>query len=507
MKALSDLFDLINSLSMSEKRYFKLSASLLKGSKNYIRLFDTIDKQEIYDEKLIKRTFHQEAFIKQLPRVKNYLYKLVLKSLRAYHSDLTIDSELKNLIRNVELLYFKELYGQCMKLLRKAKQIAGEYEKYSQSIEIINWEQRVLLETSRKGLNEILEEEGKCLDKLKNIHDYNSLSTRIFGVLRRKGLLRNQNEIKKLTEIIKNPLLITEGKASSYKAKLYYYGIYSAYFRETRAFIKCYNVCKKCIQFLESHPALIKEDPFSYIGGLNNLLVSQFELKKYDEILYTLNKLKAVPKKFTSKIIRKSEASLLVRFYKFLLAFYYRTGHFERGAKNVPEIEIFLSGSQQKINEQNEIELYFMISNTYFAFENYTTALKWLNKIINNTEIDSRHDIYSFARILNLIIHFELGNNDLLDNLVISTYRFLYKRNTLFEFETIVLDFIRKKLPEVTTQKELILIFMELKQELEEIIKDPLEKKALDYFDFISWLESKIQNRSFAEIVKEKASK
>ncbi len=34
---------------------------------------------------------------------------------------------------------------------------------------------------------------------------------------------------------------------------------------------------------------------------------------------------------------------------------------------------------------------------------------------------------------------------------------------------------------------------------------DPYEKGAFEYFDFISWLESKIENRPFAEIIKEKA--
>ena len=44
-----------------------------------------------------------------------------------------------------------------------------------------------------------------------------------------------------------------------------------------------------------------------------------------------------------------------------------------------------------------------------------------------------------------------------------------------------------------------------MKAELEEISKDPFEKKALEYFDFISWLESKITGQPFANIVRAKA--
>lgn len=39
---------------------------------------------------------------------------------------------------------------------------------------------------------------------------------------------------------------------------------------------------------------------------------------------------------------------------------------------------------------------------------------------------------------------------------------------------------------------------------MEKLLKIPYESKALEYFDFVSWLESKIENRPFAEVVREK---
>ena len=77
MKKAPDLFHLIKSLNKSEKRYFKLSVSIQQGEKNYLRLFDVIDKQEIYNEKEIKTHFSGEVFIRQLDVTKNYLYKVL----------------------------------------------------------------------------------------------------------------------------------------------------------------------------------------------------------------------------------------------------------------------------------------------------------------------------------------------------------------------------------------------------------------------------------------------
>ena len=110
MKPSPELFNLIQSLSKSEKRFFKLSSSLQEGEKNYLKLFETIEKQQQYNEAEIKKKYENEKFIQHLPSEKNHLYKLILKSLRGYHSDNSINSILKQELKNIEILYNKALY-------------------------------------------------------------------------------------------------------------------------------------------------------------------------------------------------------------------------------------------------------------------------------------------------------------------------------------------------------------------------------------------------------------
>ena len=104
MKPSTELFDLISTLTKSEKRFFKLQSSLQSGDKNYVRLFDLIEKMEVYDEETVKSTFRGEKFINHLPSEKNHLYKLILKSLRSYYSETSVSSMLKQEIKNVEIL-------------------------------------------------------------------------------------------------------------------------------------------------------------------------------------------------------------------------------------------------------------------------------------------------------------------------------------------------------------------------------------------------------------------
>ncbi len=89
MGASDDLFQLIKSMSRSEKGYFKKYASKHTiGEKNsYVKLFDAIDAQAAYDEDALKQKFRNDRFVSSLYSTKNYLFNLALKSLSAYHSE------------------------------------------------------------------------------------------------------------------------------------------------------------------------------------------------------------------------------------------------------------------------------------------------------------------------------------------------------------------------------------------------------------------------------------
>jgi len=123
MSASNDLFRLIKSLSPSEKRFFKIYSSrhVIGEENNYVKLFDIIDKQKQYDEAEIRKHFNNNPFVKYLSKSKAYLHQLILKSLTSYYSQITIDAKLKEQLRQVEILYHKALYDQCIKLLRKVK--------------------------------------------------------------------------------------------------------------------------------------------------------------------------------------------------------------------------------------------------------------------------------------------------------------------------------------------------------------------------------------------------
>ncbi|HAY35273.1 MAG TPA: hypothetical protein PK536_05545, partial [Ignavibacteria bacterium] len=124
MKTNTELFDLIKSLSPSEKRYFKLNASVQKGNTKYLKLFDLIDSQKTYNEKALKSIKGNEDLRKNFNFTKSYLSKLIFKSLLNYKNEKSTDAKLFNMLQRCRILFQKALFRQYFKTVKAGKSLA-----------------------------------------------------------------------------------------------------------------------------------------------------------------------------------------------------------------------------------------------------------------------------------------------------------------------------------------------------------------------------------------------
>ena len=515
MKASDELFELIRSLKKSEKGYFKkFTAIHIKGDKNnYTKLFEAIDKQKKYDEKKIKKALGEGYFSKHLPKEKNYLYNLILKSLRSYYTNSSIDKQLKDLLINVEILFKKELYKQCQRVLSKAKKIALRFEKQLALLEIIQWEkelahQEMDIEKTKNYLSKGFKEEYNVLQKTKNAIDYKRYVLEMDIVLRQEGSRISQPLNEKLKAIIDNPLFKEQKRALTLEANHLYYTAHVIYHFLKKDFKTSAAYSIKSIQLLESCPEQLRDKIPQYFTALGNLLVNQLNSEKYSALFQSIKKVRTIALDYSSNEVEpKITKELLIASYNIELWAYVKTARFEQGLLIIPELIKELETLGNMIKKESEIVLISQISKTYFGAGNYRKALLWNNKLLNDKEKALRQDIYCLAKIFNLIIHFELRNEQFVEYSAVSTYRFLSKHNRLYKFENTLLHFIRKRFSKTGSRKKLIIDFKELKADLLAISKDPFEKEIIESFHFISWLESKIENKPFAEIIRRKMKK
>jgi hypothetical protein len=504
MRITDDLFQLIKSLDQSEKRYFKVFATMHikdNDSNKYVRLFDAIDSLSEYDESEVRKSFKGEKILNQLHVAKNYLYNTILKSLRLYYSEKSKLNELMDLLRDVQILYDKSLFKQCRKHLDKAKKIAYKFEKHAQILAILDWEKTLARTNAYADINEeeLLEyyaEHNKATEDLSNINDYWKLTMKSFLLKKKHGDIRDVNELKKFNEIINDPLLKSESNARTFISKTFYYNIKGLYYLTNKDYKNLLFYCIKLVELLEANPHLLKED--NYISSLYNLLLVQIELKKYDDALETIKKLRNIQTKSLTVQSRIFSTS-----YDTELNLYLRTGDFKKGIPLVSDIEEGLKKFREKLNKETETLFSYNIAYIYFGINDYDNALKYLNKIINDSELNIRQDIQCFARILNLLVHYELKNYDLIEYSIKSTKRYLSNKNNLKKFELLTLGYI-KKLLNSKSDEDRIYIYRTWEKELLKFTDDKLEINVFEYFDFLSWLRSKISGKNFTEIIKTK---
>jgi hypothetical protein len=127
----------------------------------------------------------------------------------------------------------------------------------------------------------------------------------------------------------------------------------------------------------------------------------------------------------------------------------------------------------------------------HFRDANYKRALHWLNRVLQDEKVEERQHIHCSARIIELIIHYEMENVELLESLMRSTHRYLYKRNKIYEFENIFLAFLKNMARDYYDDGKRKMHFDSLEQNLERIGKDAFQKHSISHFDYLGWLARK----------------
>ena len=505
MKPGTELFDLIRSLTKSEKRFFKLHSTLQSGTKNYMRLFEAIDRQKNYDEDELRRVFAGETFIRHLPSEKNHLYKLVLKALRAFHAEATVSGTLKIAIKNIEILYDKALYAEASRTLRRAKRIAKDNEKFYYWYELLNQEKQLLEEDYESGrfsrdLEELVAEERDVLRKLGNLAEYHVLYSRINFVFRSGGHARTDEERAIVEAISEHPLIKGTNTALSKRAAtICYYtqGFCHWAAGDTRRSLEKFVRVKK---ILDDHPHLRADLPKRYVRTLEYIVQCHIGLGGFKEARDTIRLMRQLAAR---EGFRGIDIAVQVFHASWLgeLRMLDRMGEHAKAVALTPGILHGIEEHGARLHKEHLLEFWSGLASAHFGAGEVNKALFWLNKVLNDPEPQLRQDLFIHARLFNLVVHHELGNHDLLEYILRSTKRFLNKKHRAYAVEQLLMDGVRKmvrdKRPGAVRQHA-----AGLRDGLAELAMDPNATTVLKYFDFLAWADGLARGVPFSEVVR-----
>jgi hypothetical protein len=485
MNPSTEIFDLIKTLTKTEKRYFRLCSSLQKGSKNYLMLFNQIDRMKKYDETRLKGSF------KRLTFTKNYLYNAIIKSLTAYNTDNTKKVRLQDQLIRLKILYHKSLFRQFYKMLTVLKLRARETENFTVYHEILKLEIQSIKTGDYKDVDliKILTEVKNVLAIIQNLNEYTLTSAMLKEETRRNGILRDRESLNKISKLMENPV-IKKGidVSSTNREKESFQKLMSDYNYLKGDLGRVIENNKARLEVVINNRKMFEEDyVLKVIEIYGAILYGCVKLERFHEFRSYFNCLKNLD---TRSNLEKAMHFSKLYLYEFL--YLLKKENFKKGVELVRDAEVCLKKYEDTIQKDDLLIIRYYICRTYFGAGDYERALEYSNFLLNHPFIHYRSDVHIYCRILNLIIHYELENYDLLPHIIKSVYRFLYKKRKIYRFEKIILDFL-KDLKHSDTRMELKDRLTILKADMLKLYEDPFEKNAFNYFEFLSWFDRKIK--------------
>jgi hypothetical protein len=308
--------------------------------------------------------------------------------------------------------------------------------------------------------------------------------------------------MKEMEKIISSPLIDKKELAEDYNMELYRLHTQLFYRLGRNELKQVRRILREEIELLEANRHFIEDNPKNYSTALVNFLLFSHITGARKDLLDAVIKINRLRKKLKGKVPLSLELHILFHAANTELLIYRDNCDFRRGRIVMKRIESELPKYSSEIPPQLMVSLLNNASCFCFVDEDYESALRLNNRLLQETSLAFKADVHFFGRLFDLIIHYELGNMDLLDYRLGSVYKFLNERGGLHKPESLVIDALKKtvkSLPEEAPE-----IFGELHHKLSRLKTDTHMQNVFTMFDLVSWAKAKAECKKLTEVLKEK---
>ncbi|HMJ48344.1 MAG TPA: hypothetical protein VK498_13510, partial [Ferruginibacter sp.] len=442
------LFQLISSMEKSEKRHFKLyiKRSSAKEDLKVVRLFDAMDKLPEYDEKLIFKKL-SGVTKPQLYNLKTHLYKQLLASLRLLKTNENTDLKLSEHLDNARLLYNKGLKLQSLHILEKAKELAKANHKFNFLVQVISLEKKIeTLHITRSTLEKTLQltnEASENSDHIDRVTRLSNLALLLYRWYVKNGHARNSQDEKEIQDFFKNSLPPQPEAINGFYEKLYLYQSYCWYSYIRQDFLMYYRYSQKWIDLFYNNEIMQSVETGHFIKGMHNLLNAHFVLRNYKQFEISLRQFEEFSHNPVANLHDNFRTHTSIYINSARINQYLMKGKFNNGLLIVPEVLGKLKEYSLYVDSHRILVFNYKISSLYFGAGYYSKAIDFLHKIIHDNQHGLRNDLQCYARLMHLLCHYEIGNEEILDSLIKTVYRFMAKMKNLTVVEEEIFKFLR----------------------------------------------------------------
>jgi len=398
-----DLQDLVRSLSKSEKRHIKLKSKFHEGEKRYMRLFELLDANEVYNSVQLQQLWESQGYGNTLPVTKNYLYEFILSGLEQYHTQTAGKASIQALLKRVDILFNKALYKQCAKLLARARKLANNHQAHRLLLEVLIWELRLLLNPQYKGelgrtLDELFEEERRILKAMAQVN-----RARKYRFQAEAFTASHLEEINQWISEANKPFVLCEFERSK-----------AVYYQNKGMMEEALEAMDREIAIVEGSGAPMHDTSgFSkYLSALGTALDMSQQAGFLDRAEYYLARLhpEHIGRRFTGS--GHFQTKIFVSYYIQQLYQLVLLENTERTVDLLTRIEADLATWQKKLQRQITDPLLYLMAVAYRATGNTVKALRMVNELISETYRQENERLVLDSLWLQIVLHFEKSNLD-----------------------------------------------------------------------------------------------
>ena len=485
MATLTSVKQLIQSLSKAEKRSFKLFSSLLEGEKDYMKLYDILADPKTTSESAAD-SYKLMCSASEIDATCNYLYIIIIKSLKVLNQKIEIDDQLLSDIQEVRILFRKGLSEQGFRLLEKLRKTAMEYEKFAYALIIDKMLLHYQTRFQFKGLteSELIKIQNRLRKNISyelNLADHSALYELLYHRYLIDGVTRSQKEKEKLNDLVVSEMNIAGNpRYQSFELKKNHLLFQSVYFMMTGDHKSSLGTYYELSILFEENMQLWNNPPISYINHIRGILNNLHATGQYSEMDFFIGKLKKLEKDNRLISIRQSIYCAELKMFMGLKNY--------ASAFNIIESNTEFTVKAIQLTSIDRAEVIFYTSICYIIQKQFHKAANILSNVIHLENLEN-DQLRRELRLINLIVHFHLHDYNYLLSEIRSLERELKQNKKNYLTEKIIFNLI-KKYPLALSRSTKNKLVDHTMEQLHLLVESSYEKHLFRVFDFVEWIKS-----------------
>ncbi len=503
----NQVYNLVKSLSKSEKRNFRLYSGRIQDRDQllYLKLFDVLDKITEFDERKILQKMGSIS-PGQYSNLKRHLYLQILISLRHLHKEKKAYIKIREYIDFAYILYDKGLYIPALKILDKAKKVSIKNFTDFSALTIIEIEKMIqsrhITRTNTASIEALVGEAFELGETISSRVKISNLQVLLHRYYIKNGHVRNKEEELKIKEFFEKNIPNIKINRLGMMEKVFFFQSYVWYYYILNNFEKCYDYAFKWVELFEKSDELLKRDVDLYLRGYHYLLTSAFNTGRLREYRNHLKDLERFRHEMYAGFNNNTKITSFFYVHFGRMNLHFLQGSFDLGVDGIKSTLKRMKRYEEYIDKHKAMILNYKIAWMYTGNEMYKKANQHLLNIINDTSFSLREDIQIYARLMHLMLHVDTESYDILNYLIKNYKKYISSTKDKNVFHQLALSFFTALAKSPILERKAI--FAKYFKEFQKLEKDKYAQRAFLYLDILSWLESKLIQLPLSKTIKRK---